>query len=160
MPNKITCATFIIHDGSVGKEVLLVQPTEKPFWEPPKGIKDVGENINDAAMREVFEETGIQLQHDALIHLGRYPYLVGKDIAFFMACGYNELLRAQERVCRSYFYKFGEGFIPEIQNSAWFQLSQVKHLVTANMLKAMKLMAESVKHQNEKISKYTESLVS
>ena len=43
------------------KEILLVKPTYKETWEIPGGVVEHNESPRDAAIREVKEELGIQL---------------------------------------------------------------------------------------------------
>jgi 8-oxo-(d)GTP phosphatase len=49
----------VLRDGSA--EVLMIQRnTEEQFWEFPKGKNDEGETYTETAIRELFEETGVQ----------------------------------------------------------------------------------------------------
>ena len=49
-----------------GDKVLLVQ-SRGNFWGFPKGTMEQGEKVKDCALRELKEETGIQLTKDELI---------------------------------------------------------------------------------------------
>jgi 8-oxo-dGTP pyrophosphatase MutT (NUDIX family) len=40
--------------------LILSKLTKKPLWEFPKGGVDEGESVREAALRELFEETGIR----------------------------------------------------------------------------------------------------
>ena len=65
---KSTCGVFIINpDG----HVLIAHPTNTPdtVWSIPKGMRDDGETSFNAAIREVFEETGIILPDDKSLYL-------------------------------------------------------------------------------------------
>ncbi len=57
-------------------EVLLVHPSgnynRKAPWSIPKGLPDSGEDAEDAARRETWEETGVQAKH--LIPIGCIEY--------------------------------------------------------------------------------------
>ena len=42
-------------------EILLQERTDKNIWGLPGGCQDLGERLEETAIREVFEETGIKL---------------------------------------------------------------------------------------------------
>jgi len=53
-----------------GDHVLLIRRKKPPRmdeWSLPGGAQDLGENIRDAAVREVREETGIEIQNLQLL---------------------------------------------------------------------------------------------
>ena len=59
-----------------GKEILLVKRAFPPFrghWCLPGGIMDVGETIEQTALREVFEETGARTKIISLVGLYSGP---------------------------------------------------------------------------------------
>lgn len=47
--------------------LILSRLTKRPLWEFPKGGVDAGETVRDAALRELFEETGISASEVRLI---------------------------------------------------------------------------------------------
>lgn len=55
----IAAGCLITRQGRKGVEVLLVHRPRYHDWSLPKGKVDVGEHITEAAVREVFEETGL-----------------------------------------------------------------------------------------------------
>ena len=82
--NIITCAV-IIQDRK-GK-ILGCHPTgQKPgeSYSLPKGCADKGEEDIVAALRELKEETGLELQDQDLVDLGTHPYRKGKDIHVYL----------------------------------------------------------------------------
>jgi len=50
----------IVRDGKAGTEVCLVHRPRYGDWSFPKGKLDPGETFEDAALREVEEETGLR----------------------------------------------------------------------------------------------------
>ena len=58
-------------DGEV--EIVLVQ-TPQRRWSLPKGTPENGEKLPDTALREVSEETGLQVQLDEKIGVMRYSF--------------------------------------------------------------------------------------
>lgn len=89
MPKVITCALVVESpDG-----ILICHPTgsglgrdgDGRVWSFPKGLPDDGERHDNAAARECFEETGLDLRglESSFEDFGVWPYLKKKDIHFF-----------------------------------------------------------------------------
>jgi 8-oxo-dGTP diphosphatase len=51
-----------VRDGENGKEIALVHRPNYDDWTIPKGKLDPGESFEDAALREVWEETGLRCE--------------------------------------------------------------------------------------------------
>ncbi len=79
----VTCALMVV----TPEGVLLVHPTghrRDHSWSFPKGLKDEGERTYHAALRECFEETGLDLRGNSVTDLGTYSYTKEKDYNLFM----------------------------------------------------------------------------
>jgi predicted NUDIX family NTP pyrophosphohydrolase len=83
----ISAGCLVTRDGPHGTEVLLVHPRRATFRRPlfgiPKGLVEEGEEIEAAAQRETFEETGLRVR----IHspLGSVRQKSGKIVHAFWA---------------------------------------------------------------------------
>ncbi|MBK1785983.1 NUDIX domain-containing protein [Prauserella cavernicola] len=64
-PNSIVPAVTAIVRNDAG-ELLMIERTDNGLWALPGGAQDVGESITDAVVREVREETGIEVEVTAL----------------------------------------------------------------------------------------------
>ena len=64
--------------GDSGLEVVLVARPRERLWALPKGKPDPGESVEQTALREVSEETGLQVAIDGSEPIGsiRYTYEV------------------------------------------------------------------------------------
>lgn len=63
-------------DESTGPQVVLVIPVAEPErWALPKGLLDLGESIEEAALREVAEETGLQTTIESILGVSEYDFI-------------------------------------------------------------------------------------
>ena len=78
-----TCG-FIIVDAN--EDVLLCHTTNSyNNWDIPKGIAEDGEDHLDAAIRELYEETGIVIDDRSRIEdYGQHEYIKGKDLHLYL----------------------------------------------------------------------------
>ena len=82
---QISAAVIITN----GRYFLIVHPTYKDFWEPPKGLIDGGEDPRKAAIRETEEETGVKLHIDRLEDKGIFTLHSLKDVNLFVYKTFN-----------------------------------------------------------------------
>ena len=69
---KLVAATIPEDDG----RILLTRRSINPgrgFWTFPGGFVDFGETATDAAVRETFEETGLEVELSGLLNVFTYP---------------------------------------------------------------------------------------
>lgn len=103
-----TCALAII---TPSEKVLLVHPTGAGYfgsWSLPKGKRDAGETELEAAIREVYEETSLDVKAFAgkLVDLGNYAYTKEKRYHIFKL-DYPKEIDAKSLKCISTFSDFG-----------------------------------------------------
>ena len=65
---RLSCGVVILNPD---RELLLCHVTGQNHWDLPKGGIDVGETPMQAALRETREESGLRLEAETLLDLGR-----------------------------------------------------------------------------------------
>lgn len=82
----VSAAGAVVLRKDNGGEVLLVHRPKYDDWSWPKGKQDPGEHITSTAVREVLEETGVEIRLDR--PLGRQLYAVSggraKTVAYWV----------------------------------------------------------------------------
>ncbi len=63
---KLAVATVVFHDGKLLLNKRAVEP-QKGMWSFPSGYIDLGESVENAAIRETREETGVTIRLDSLV---------------------------------------------------------------------------------------------
>ena len=112
-PKDTTCGV-IVTDGHF---LLLGHATRPPRWDIPKGVAEPGEEFEQAARRELQEETGL-IAPDELIPLGVFPYRRDKDLALF-GWPTETLPNPRDLVCVACFALAGKMF-PEFDRFGLF----------------------------------------
>ena len=115
LAREFSAGGVVVRDG----EVLLVKVENlegKILWTLPKGHVDPGETSQQAAVREVLEETGYQCEILSSLETVEYFFRRGKNLVkkqvkwFLMRCG----------------EKTGEPDAEEIIETAWVRIDEAK----------------------------------
>lgn len=118
---KVAVVAFIEHNG----RVLLVRRAMNPErgkWALPAGFVDYGEAPRAAAVREVFEETGLEVTITRLIDVEGNPGASGASIVIiFSAQVVNGTATPQDDVEAVMWYRAGDP-LPELAFSSTHQL--------------------------------------
>lgn len=70
--NSLVPSVNVVVVNDDGK-ILLIRRTDNDNWAVPGGAMDLGESIRDAALREVREETGIDVEVTGLVGIYTNP---------------------------------------------------------------------------------------
>lgn len=118
-----------------GERLLLGHAPLSPRWDIPKGIAEPGEAFAAAALRELFEETGLRAPGDALRPLGLFSYLPAKDLALFL---WEPPIMPDPNalVCTSCFFRNGRQW-PEFDRFGLFPRDEALQLVGKNMARVL-----------------------
>ncbi len=58
----VAAGGIVVRQGNEGVEVLLIQKKGSSAWTLPKGHLEEGEKLEDCAVREILEETGLKVR--------------------------------------------------------------------------------------------------
>ena len=132
VPRRTSCGVLV----SDGPNLLIGRAPRSPFWDIPKGGAEAGEAFEEAALRELREETGLRAPGEALRPLGVHAYLRGKDLALFTwrveAMPDPATLR-----CTTYFRLPGGGRLPEFDAFAVVAWDEALERVGRNLARVI-----------------------
>ncbi|GAB3920200.1 hypothetical protein GCM10011575_44010 [Microlunatus endophyticus] len=80
--HSVSVAGVIVDDSE--RNVLLIKRRDNGHWEPPGGVLELGETIEDGLRREIREETGLSVKVDRLT--GVYKNLSRGIVALVYSC--------------------------------------------------------------------------
>ena len=76
---QVSAGGVVVRDGGSGPEVVLCGRKAPPLWALPKGTPEPGETQEQVALREVNEETGLQVQVEGFIESIEYWFVRPPD---------------------------------------------------------------------------------
>lgn len=115
-------------------QLLLAHATGQKHWDIPKGGAEPGESARDAALREVREETGIELAPASLQEIGHLGYHARKDLHLFRAQVNTPDCDIAACRCTSFFPHHVSGAMtPEVDQFGWFDLADIPGFAAKSM---------------------------
>jgi ADP-ribose pyrophosphatase YjhB (NUDIX family) len=79
--HSVSVAGVVVREDG---RVLVIRRADNGRWEPPGGVLERGESIEDGVVREVYEETGIKVRVERLS--GVYKNMAVKVVALVFRC--------------------------------------------------------------------------
>ena len=128
----ISCGVIVTD----GKRLVLGHATRSPRWDIPKGGVEPGETLEQAARRELLEETGLEAPAGALKPLGTFAYLRDKDLALF-AWVVPELPDPATLVCSARFVLPNGTRLPEFDRFGLFTRDEALTRVGKNLARLL-----------------------
>lgn len=101
----------------------------------PKGKMEVGETPIETALRECFEETGLDLSQQKLTDTGIHKYIKTKDLHLFY-CKY-EVEDISNLVCTTFCEVYGRQ-VPEIVDYKWINKDKIEDEFFVPLVKIFK----------------------
>ena len=118
---KLSCGVVILNDAA---ELLLCHVTGQGHWDLPKGGAEPGESPRQTALRETREETGLVLDAQPLVDLGRHRFRPRKDLHLFATL--MPRLDPAGLFCVSHFECGHSGAVrPEMDGYGWFAFGRL-----------------------------------
>ncbi len=115
----VSAGGVVFRDHNGGKEVALCGRSSPRLWSLPKGTPDKGETRKQTALREVREETGLQVEIEGFIDSIDYSFVRPRDGA-----------RCHKTVHYYLMTSNGATFPFTTTNSMWFSGSRSPRLLT------------------------------
>lgn len=129
---RVSCGVIVTD----GQQLLLGHASRSPRWDIPKGVAQAGENLSDAAIRELREETGLVVTPSELTYVGTHLYLPGKDLALFTwrLC---EMPSLDSLHCASMIERAGYKAVPELDRFGIFPFDVALRMVGRNLARVL-----------------------
>lgn len=102
-----SCGAVIFYNGKSNTRILLVKNNNGRYWSFPKGHIEIGETEEQTAIREIKEETSLDVEiKDGFREVSDYcPFgKIRKHVVFFLAQAFTDNVRVQEEEIAEYIW--------------------------------------------------------
>lgn len=102
-----SCGAIIFYTGKSNTRILLVKNNNGRYWSFPKGHIEIGETEKETAIREIKEETGLDVEiKEGFREVSDYcPFgKIRKHVVFFLAQAYTDNVIMQEEEIAEYIW--------------------------------------------------------
>ena len=135
MAKAISCGVVMLN---AHRELFVCHTTGTSRWDLPKGVQDPGESALEAAVRETWEETSLDLESCALTDLGKYDYLPAKRLHLFALRVAMRAFDIRACRCHSTFLHHTTGLQTlEVDAYAWKPLDRLDDWCGKNMTRVL-----------------------
>ena len=128
------------------KKILVCHATHSPWnnWSIPKGLPDEKEDVYKAGVRELYEETGVELEQLHILKMHAFKpvkYQKQNKILESVLVITDSDLSNQQFVCHSY----TEKSFPEVDKWKWIALEDADKMIHESQQKNLQLINEFIK---------------
>lgn len=135
----------VTRKGDEGLEVLLCGRTSDRLWALPKGTPEPGETIEQTALREVREETGVECETDGTVGEIKYWFSRPQEGVRYYKTVYHYLMKPVGGDPSYHDHEFDD--------VRWFPVQEALRLLTyQNEVRILRLALELLKEREEKAS--------
>ena len=142
----MTCGVFIL---DANDRLLACHPTNAPrtIWSIPKGLPNEGEDPRAAALRELMEETGLEVDSSALLELPPVRYKSNrKTLHPFLVKLKKRNAELSRLICTSYVEKPDVEPFPEIDRFEWVRLDTAKTMLHEAQVRYIDMIKKIISH--------------
>lgn len=105
--NEKSCGAVVFYNGKANTRILLVKNNNGRYWSFPKGHIEIGETEQETAIREIKEETSLDVEiKDGFREVSDYcPFgKIRKHVVFFLAQAFTDNVHIQEEEIAEYIW--------------------------------------------------------
>lgn len=102
-----SCGAVVFYNGKSNTRILLVKNNNGRYWSFPKGHIEIGETEKETAVREIKEETSLDVEiKDGFREVSDYcPFgKIRKHVVFFLAQAFTDNVKIQEEEIAEYIW--------------------------------------------------------
>lgn len=130
MKKVISCGGII----KVDDQILITKSTGNTNWNLPKGVMDINQTPIEAAIRQIREQTNIDVSNVQYTDLGQYNYLQYKNLHLFL---FKLDEKPEDLFCASMFKADNNVYLPQISDYKWCTIKQSIPLFSKNVNKVL-----------------------